>query len=192
MNRNRTHPILLVCLMAHVSAPAIAGTLRYENILAFELRDISLSTAPADADSRLRQQGFKTKEIPATTFRSGKHIYERTDAALHDLETFTLTYGNGIIQEIYYKHTYPAGYKKDSWKNYIHASEIDFALNVVCDSDATNADDCKSRSLYDSKGMTNFTISARRYGNYQQKYLLFFSAMYEGYIWQIKRAAPNE
>lgn len=124
--------------------------------------------------------------------KSGKHLYERTDPFLHDVESFTLTYDNGSIQEIYYKHTYPAGYKKDYWKNYIQASEIDFALNTICDSDATDARDCKSRSLYDSKGITDFTIFARRFGNYQQKYLLCFSTMYQGYIWQIKRAAPNE
>lgn len=191
MKRCRFAILFLICALL-MAASASAGTLRYENILALDVRDISLLTAPADADSFLRKIGFTSNEPQITALKSGKHSFNRVDELLHDAEYFELTYERGIITSIYYKHTYPEGYKKDTWKNFIHASEIDYALTVLCDEDATDSRDCKSRKLYDSPGMKYFTIEARRYGSYQQKYIARFTAFYEGYVWQIKHATPNE
>lgn len=183
------YPLLLMLI---TSQTAWAGTLHYENITSLEIRDISLLSSPLEADTILRNQGFNNTELPERRMNSGKHVYERTDPLLHDIELFELSYDRGTIVALYYKKTYPQSQSADHWRNFLHAHEIDFALDLLCDAAAVDGRDCKSRKIYDSPRMTFFTIEARRFGNYQQKYLARFSAMYEGYSWLIKRANLNE
>lgn len=176
----------------HVT-PAVAGQIDAKKLASIELRGISLQTAPTDVGAILSGNGFEIIEGTGGDRPVGVTYYRRVDPLLGDEETIDIEQDGVNITHITHNRTFPkSDHPKGSWQKYVHATEIEYALALLCDPTAKDSRDCKDSALLSAPDMTTLLIEARRVGDFQQKILASFRAMHAGYTWHIKRATLNE
>ncbi len=174
-------------------SPAAAVQLDAKKIVAMELRGVSLLTTPADAAAILSGGGFETIEIDLAGRPAGTQRFRRVDPLLGDVEIFDIEQESHAITRIIHNRTYPKStHPRGSWKNYVHVSEIEYALALLCDTTAVDSRDCKDSAQHSAADIADLRIQARRVGDFQQKLMASFWANHAGYTWEIKRATMNE
>lgn len=184
---------LVVGLLATMlfSAEAAAVSLDAKKLASIEVRGISLQTVPSEIGATLSSYEFESVS-PQGDATPGVQNYRRVDPLLGDVETFAITQDATGILRISYSHTYPkSNHPKGSWKQYVHASEIEYALTLLCDSSAVDKRDCKNPNVY-SPELQEVLVEARRVGDFQQKYIVSFRGTHAGYSWDMWRGSMNE
>lgn len=180
---------LLVAML--FSAEAAAARLDAKKLAAIEVRGISLQTLPSEIGAILSSYEFESV-TPEGNAAPGTQNYRRVDPLLGDIETFAITQDATGILRISYSHTYPkSNHPRGSWKQYVHASEIEYAMTVLCDSSAVDKRDCKNPDVY-TPDLQDVLVEARRVGDFQQKFIVSFRGVHAGYTWDMWRGSMNE
>lgn len=170
-----------------------AQALTYEKIESIDLGGVNITMKPAEIESSLKLSGYTEKSsLPGLGTNTKIKAFERIDSILGDKESVELTYNEAGTQSLTYKHNYNQKTLAPNWHNTPFAGEIEYALAILCDTDATDPRDCKDAKKYKGGEQRIFTVEARRKGGYQLLNLARFSTTFEGFSWMVKRAGAFE